>query len=219
LEKNKSRVVHDGERLLLDSRFAGDEPFMLARSLRDVPVVVDKDRVRAALHAVRELGCDILILDDGMQYLTLGRRIEIVLVDCQAPFGNRYLLPRGTLREPPRNLRRARYIFLTKSDGVRQDQLIEEIREFNRRRRSSSPRTGRSTCRISMTRKIGARSTFCAGNTSARSVGSRGRRALRESWRRWERRWSSRSGSRITTVSPTRNCATSCNGRSGATST
>ena len=102
------------------------------KALSDVPVVVDKDRVRAALHAVRDLGCDALILDDGMQYLTLGRRIEIVLVDCQAPFGNRHLLPRGTLREPPANLRRARYILLTKSDGKRQDSLIEEIREFNR---------------------------------------------------------------------------------------
>jgi tetraacyldisaccharide 4'-kinase len=132
LEKNKSRIVHDGERLLLDSRFAGDEPYMLARSLGNVPVVVDKDRVRAALHAVRALGCDTLILDDGMQYLSLGRRVEIVLVDCQAPFGNGFLLPRGTLREPPRNLRRARYIFLTKSDRPRQDQLIEELREHNR---------------------------------------------------------------------------------------
>ncbi|MEQ1861431.1 MAG: tetraacyldisaccharide 4'-kinase [Chthoniobacteraceae bacterium] len=132
MEKNKSRIVHDGERLLLDSRFAGDEPYMLARSLKDVPVVVDKDRVRAAHHAVRDLRCDVLILDDGMQYLTLGRRIEIVLVDCQAPFGNGYLLPRGTLREPPMNLRRASYIFLTKSDGADKAQLVEELRAFNR---------------------------------------------------------------------------------------
>jgi tetraacyldisaccharide 4'-kinase len=132
LEKNKSRIVHDGEKLLLDSRFAGDEPFMLARSLGDVPVVVDKDRVRAALRAVRDLGCDVLILDDGMQYLTLGRRVEIVLIDCQAPFGNQHLLPRGTLREPPVNLRRARYIFLTKSDGKPQTDLVHEIRRHNR---------------------------------------------------------------------------------------
>jgi tetraacyldisaccharide 4'-kinase len=132
LEKNKSRIVHDGERLLLDSRFAGDEPFMLAKSLRDVPVLVDKDRVRAALYAVRVLRCDALILDDGMQYLHLGRRREVVLVDCQAPFGNEFLLPRGTLREPPANLRRAHTIILTKSDGSRQDALIERIREYNR---------------------------------------------------------------------------------------
>src|SRR5215210_1977955 len=50
LSRNKPRIVHDGERLLLDSRFAGDEPFMLARSLGDVIVLVGKDRVRSALY-------------------------------------------------------------------------------------------------------------------------------------------------------------------------
>ena len=132
LEKNKSRIVHDGERLLLDSRFAGDEPYMLARALRDIPVLVDKDRVRAALTAVRDLRADALILDDGMQYLHLRHRVEIVLIDCQAPFGNEHLLPRGTLREPPRNLHRAHAILLTKSDGRPQTALREQIRRFNR---------------------------------------------------------------------------------------
>ena len=34
----------------------------------------------------------------------LKHRLDIVLIDRQAPFGNEFLLPRGTLREPPRNL-------------------------------------------------------------------------------------------------------------------
>jgi tetraacyldisaccharide 4'-kinase len=132
LERRKTRVVHDGKRLLLDSRFAGDEPFMLARSLSNVVVLVDKDRVRAALEAVQLFGCDTLLLDDGMQYAPLRRRIEICLIDRQAPFGNEYLLPRGTLREPPENLRRANYIFITKSDGKDNRRLIERIRRYNR---------------------------------------------------------------------------------------
>ena len=40
------RVVSDGKNVLLDSRKAGDEPFMLATNLKNVPVVVDKDRVK-----------------------------------------------------------------------------------------------------------------------------------------------------------------------------
>ena len=132
LVKHGTRVVHDGERLLLDSRFAGDEPFMLARSLKNVVVLVDKDRVRAAAGAAREFGCDTLILDDGMQYLPLHHRLEICLIDRQAPFGNEYLLPRGTLREPPENLARAQYIFITKSDGADNTALIERIRKYNR---------------------------------------------------------------------------------------
>ena len=132
LERRKSRVVHDGQRLLLDSRFAGDEPFMLAKSLKDVIVVVDKDRARAALHAVRDMGCDVLILDDGMQYLHLKHRLDVCLIDAQAPFGNEFLLPRGTLREPPANLRRASYIFITKTPPTGNAALIQRIRRYNR---------------------------------------------------------------------------------------
>lgn len=131
LDKRKTRVVHDGERLLLDSRFAGDEPFMLARSLGNVVVLVDKDRVRAAREGVRSFGCDTLLLDDGMQYLPLRHRLDICLVDRQAPFGNEYLLPRGTLREPPANLARASYILITKSEGADNTDLIQRIRLYN----------------------------------------------------------------------------------------
>lgn len=132
MERRKPRIVHDGRRLLLDSRFAGDEPFMLAKSLGDVIVLVDKNRVRSAIHAIREMKCDTLILDDGMQFLHLKHRLEICLIDAQAPFGNEYLLPRGTLREPPANLSRANYIFITKTPAKGNDHLIERIREYNR---------------------------------------------------------------------------------------
>ncbi len=112
------RVVSDGKSLLLDSETAGDEPYMLASNLKDVVVLVDKDRVKSGRYAIQKFGCDILLLDDGFQYWKIkGRRRDIVLIDCQQPFGNEHMLPRGTLREPPPHLSRASYIFLTKSDG------------------------------------------------------------------------------------------------------
>jgi tetraacyldisaccharide 4'-kinase len=127
------RIVSDGHSLLLDSETAGDEPYMLASNLRDVVVLVDKDRVKAGRYAVEHFGCDTLLLDDGFQYWRLaGRRTDVVLVDCQLPFGNEYLLPRGTLREPPSHLARASVIFLTKSDG-RTAALRERIHQLNPR--------------------------------------------------------------------------------------
>jgi tetraacyldisaccharide 4'-kinase len=105
---------------------------MLARNLKDVAVLVDKDRVKSGKYAINELQADTLLLDDGLQYLHLKHRLDIVLVDRQAPFGNQYLLPRGTLREPPRNLRRASYIFITKSSGEPNEELIKRIRRYNR---------------------------------------------------------------------------------------
>lgn len=112
------RVVSDGKSLLLDSETAGDEPYMLASNLKDVVVLVDKDRVKSGRYAIEVFGCDTLLLDDGFQYWKLrGRRQDIVLIDRQQPFGNEHLLPRGTLREPPSHLARANTIFITKSDG------------------------------------------------------------------------------------------------------
>jgi tetraacyldisaccharide 4'-kinase len=130
-DRTPPRIVSDGKNLLLDSETAGDEPYMLASNLRDVVVLVDKDRVKAGRYAIEKFGCDILLLDDGFQYWKLlGRRRYIVLIDYQQPFGNEHLLPRGTLREPPSHLARASYIFITKSDG-NTDRLRRRIAEHN----------------------------------------------------------------------------------------
>ena len=126
------RIVSDGRKVLLDSRRAGDEPHMLAKNLPGVCVLVDKDRVKSGLHALRHFDSDLLLLDDGLQYQRLRHRIDVVLVDRQSPFGNEHLLPRGTLREPPRNLRRASYIIVTKCGPEPDEELLTRVRKLNR---------------------------------------------------------------------------------------
>jgi tetraacyldisaccharide 4'-kinase len=126
------RIVSDGHSVLLDSRRAGDEPHMLAKNLPGVCVLVDKDRVKSGLHALRHFDSDVLLLDDGLQYQRLRHRLDVVLVDRQAPFGNEHLLPRGTLREPPANLRRASYIIVTKSGPEPDRSLLDRLRRLNR---------------------------------------------------------------------------------------
>lgn len=124
------RVVSDGHRVLLGSDMSGDEPFMLASNLPGVVVLVDKNRVKAGRYAIRHFGCDVLILDDGFQYMKLRHSHEIVLVDSTNPFGNGHLLPRGILREPAANIRRANFIFITKSDG-QTDALRARLKRLN----------------------------------------------------------------------------------------
>lgn len=124
-------VVSDGRRLLLDSATGGDEPFMLASNLPNVAVIVGRDRVKSGRYAIQQLGCDTLILDDGFQYLRLKHRLDIALVDRTNPFGNRHLLPRGILREPARNIRRAGFIFITKSNGDGAADLKAQLRRHN----------------------------------------------------------------------------------------
>jgi tetraacyldisaccharide 4'-kinase len=130
-QRTPPRVVSDGKTLLLDSAMGGDEPYMLASNLRDVAVLVDKDRVKSGRYAINRLGCDTLILDDGFQYLSLKHRVEIVLVDSKNPFGNGYALPRGILRESIRNLSQAHYVFITKCDGSDNGGLKAQIRSLN----------------------------------------------------------------------------------------
>jgi tetraacyldisaccharide 4'-kinase len=74
--------------VLLDSEQAGDEPYMLARNLPGVVVLVDKNRVKAGAYAIKRFGCDTLVLDDGFQYLPLKGRLNLLLVDKTNPFGN-----------------------------------------------------------------------------------------------------------------------------------
>jgi len=126
------RVVSDGKSVLLDSSQAGDEPFMLARNLPGVAVLVDSDRVKSARYAIRNYRSDTLLLDDGFQYLRLGDRFNLLLVDRQNPFGNKHVLPRGVLREPPDALRRADLILLTKCLGTDHAELEKNIRCHNR---------------------------------------------------------------------------------------
>jgi tetraacyldisaccharide 4'-kinase len=130
-DQTPPRVVSDGKSLLLDSEMAGDEPYMLASNLKDVIVLVDKDRVKSGRYAIEKFGCDTLLLDDAFQYWKLrGRRHDIVLIDRQRPFGNEHMIPRGPLREPPSHLARAHTIFITKSDG-KTAELRERISKLN----------------------------------------------------------------------------------------
>ena len=105
---------------------------MLAKNLGDVVVLVDRDRVKSGLYAIRHFDTDTLLLDDGFQYLPLKERLDVILIDRETPFGNGHILPRGMLRESPSQLKRADLIFLTKCDGSDISQLKEALRRLNR---------------------------------------------------------------------------------------
>ena len=118
-----SRYLGDkGHRLAVLSRgykkisgAMGDEPAMLLKHLGDIPVIVDKDRVRSGQRAIKEYGADTVILDDGLQQWRLKKDLEIVTISASQGLGNRHMLPRGILREPLSALKRADIFILTKT--------------------------------------------------------------------------------------------------------
>ncbi len=115
LAEKSGTVVSDGHSLLCDARKAGDEPYLMATLLPTVPVVVGRDRYSAGLDTIRRFEPDVILLDDGFQHLRLKRDLNLLLLDAQNPFGNTYLFPRGTLREPVTCLNSADAVIVTRS--------------------------------------------------------------------------------------------------------
>ncbi len=110
-------IVSDGQTVRMNYADAGDEPLMIARLLRDIPVVIGRSRYKAGCLAISQFAPDVIILDDGFQHLSLMRDINILLLDYAHPFGNAYLLPRGPLREPFQTLKRADTCIFTRCDS------------------------------------------------------------------------------------------------------
>lgn len=94
----------------------GDEPLMLARSMPEVQIVVNKDRYEAGRRAEQAFGSTVLVLDDGYQHLSLIRDLNILLVDATDPFGDFEMPPFGRLREPLYGLKRADAVIVTRAD-------------------------------------------------------------------------------------------------------
>lgn len=109
-------IVADGKNILLDSKTAGDEPFLMAQSLRSIPIIVGPQRIKTGKTAINRFGANVLICDDAMQHRQIFRDINLVLLDSQDPLGNGHILPRGKLREPIAGLKRASAFLLTRND-------------------------------------------------------------------------------------------------------
>jgi len=114
-------VVSDGNETFLSANECGDEPFLLARTIPGLMVVIGADRHAAGQLAMERLNPDIFLLDDGFQHLRLHRDLNILLLDCVRPFGNGRTLPAGLLREPVGAALRADWIIHTRCQGLIQN--------------------------------------------------------------------------------------------------
>ena len=121
--------VSDGRALRGHPGDSGDEPFLIAQRCPGVPVAVGADRLLVGRYLLDRFGVDTLVLDDGYQHQALGRDVDILVLDAGAPFGNRYLLPRGRLREPLSAMKRASAVLVTRaSQAQRLDELKATVR-------------------------------------------------------------------------------------------
>ena len=131
-------VVNDGAQTLLSPEIAGDEPVMMARRLKDIPVLTGRSRYETGKYAIEHFGADVLILDDGYQHLPLHRDLNILLCDATRPFGNTIVFPAGELREPLSAVRRADLICLTRC----RDKEVPSILDQSNRRKVPVVKSG-----------------------------------------------------------------------------
>lgn len=104
---DKINVVSDGTTLYLDSIQAGDEPRLIAETVRNAVVLTGKKRKDPCRFAVDKLGCNVIILDDGFQHMSVARDIDLVVFNAVSHFNSMRVLPGGILREPFSALNRA----------------------------------------------------------------------------------------------------------------
>lgn len=115
LAPGAARRVPSPETAALAQRF-GDEPALIAWRVPGCAIAKGRDRVAAAQAAIREFDCDVVLLDDGYQYVRLARDENILLVDASMPLTNQRVFPAGYLREPLAATARATEIVFTRCD-------------------------------------------------------------------------------------------------------
>jgi tetraacyldisaccharide 4'-kinase len=93
----------------------GDEPKQIKTKYPEAVVVVCEDR-EVGIERIRaeHPEVELIIMDDGFQHRRIEPKINIVMVDYTRPMDKDRLLPLGSLRDNPRQLKRAHYVVVTK---------------------------------------------------------------------------------------------------------
>lgn len=115
-----------------------DEVLEFRDALPNVPVVVDRDRARAARRAAHRFHATCCVLDDGFQHRSLGRALDLVALDALDPWGGNALLPAGNLRERLAGAARAHVFVITRANQV-EEQTLQAIAARLARWNSNAP--------------------------------------------------------------------------------
>lgn len=96
--KRKSKglvVVSRFGEILCSQQDAGDEPYLIAKSVKNASVIVCKKR-KEAIFKAKEMGCDVVLLDDGFRFKY--KKLNILLRPKLEPYYP-FCLPSGMYRE------------------------------------------------------------------------------------------------------------------------
>lgn len=136
--RGRVNVVSDGHGVKMTPAMAGDEPWLLADTMPNVPVLTGSDRAGVARWALKNTRADIVIMDDGFQHLALQRDLDIVLFNVRSPLDTARVFPGGELRESFGALKRAGAMVITGVDR-RTEERAHAFKRFLRERAPQAP--------------------------------------------------------------------------------
>jgi len=126
--KFEKKSLHITKESIFTYKDIGDEPMLIKNHIKDVSIFIGREKLLSAKKA-SDLNFDITLVDDGFQYRKLKKDLEIVILNAKEPFGKNNFLPRGYLRESPKNLKRADYIIINNATTKLKD-LENTIKKY-----------------------------------------------------------------------------------------
>lgn len=124
IKKDRTYVLNQNLEVRHSIEEVGDESYLIFKRLPKLYVIASKNKVKSAIEA-ENLGCDVILLDDGFQSRKLFRDLDIVLLSFDAPLSNGHFLPAGFLRESKKSLNRADLVVFT---NVKDEKAIPSIK-------------------------------------------------------------------------------------------
>ncbi len=134
ISNKKPVVIKDKNKIYFkDGTLCGDEVYQLAKNTPETTtVIICSDRYKAAQLAVKKYGIKTIILDDGFSNRKLKKDRTLLLIDSKMRFGNGRLLPKGPLREPQKEIKRADEIILVNKDDSDVKSSVSWVKLFRK---------------------------------------------------------------------------------------
>lgn len=120
--KRKSKglvVVSLQGKILASQENSGDEAYLIAKTLQNITVIVSKNR-SVAINKAIELGCKIVLLDDGFRFKF--RKLNILLKPKLNPYF-KFCIPSGIYREKPSSYKNADILVTEGVDYIREVEI------------------------------------------------------------------------------------------------
>jgi len=116
--ENTPTIISDGKQILYKAMTCGDEAYLIASRLPEIPVVVGKQRCASvSLLLATFPDTEIVILDDAFQHLSIARDLDFICFDAKLGIGNGKVIPAGYLREPIKNMPLSSVIVINYKDN------------------------------------------------------------------------------------------------------